>query len=179
MTGSTDGIRFSWRVCYDELGIPRNGHRITSVVLSSAIDRWQRMPPKRAWWEPLTLADVDRLWQEFQREWVHRLSATHVVADSAGHFVHVDAPHLVALMINPMVAAARDEGSASILARWPRQRAHCALLTAGWHPLMMTNAGSAWTTRRLQLIGLLLVVPVYVLFAIQGWAGSVERAESM
>ena len=78
------------------------------VVVSSSDGRWERDASPSRWHEPLTLAEVDQLWQAAQREWVARLSAQHVVADTAGHFVHHDQPDLVAHVVRAVLQAARS-----------------------------------------------------------------------
>jgi hypothetical protein len=40
---------------------------------------------------------------------VRRLSALHVIADTAGHFVHCDEPDLVAYVVGAVLDAARAE----------------------------------------------------------------------
>ena len=66
-----------------------------------------RHPPTIRWYEPLTLAEVDSFRQGSQREWVRRIAALHVVADTAGHFVHRDQPDLLAHVAGAVVDAAR------------------------------------------------------------------------
>ena len=78
------------------------------VVVSSSDGRWERSASPYQWHDPLTLAEVDQLWQAAQHEWVARLSALHVVADTAGHFVHRDQPDLVAHVVRAVLAAARN-----------------------------------------------------------------------
>ena len=81
-----------------------------TVVISSTDGRWQRDPPRKddLTWDPSTLAQIDQLWQGYQRDWVHRLSARHVVANDAGHLVHRDQPDLVARIVRDVVHAARN-----------------------------------------------------------------------
>jgi hypothetical protein len=43
-----------------------------------------------------------------------RLSALHVLADTAGHFVHRDEPDLVAYMVDEVIDAARTGGSVQL-----------------------------------------------------------------
>ena len=101
-------VRLDWEHSYAELGqsVPPAGSR--RVVVSSSDGRWERDASPARWHEPLTLAEVDQLWQAAQREWVARLSAQHVVADTAGHFVHHDQPDLVAHVVLAVLQAARS-----------------------------------------------------------------------
>jgi pimeloyl-ACP methyl ester carboxylesterase len=108
--GGAEGcIRWSWSDCFAELAqavptlLPR------CIVVSSSNGRWTRNPPPPPyqWWHPLTLPEVDQLWQGFQRDWVRRLGATHIIADTAGHFVHIDQPDLVAHSVVAVSTAAR------------------------------------------------------------------------
>jgi hypothetical protein len=81
------------------------------VVLSSSDGRWARddKPGVREHFHPLTLAEVDRLWQGSQREWARRLAAVHVVADAAGRFVHRDEPDLIAHVVAAVLDAVRAD----------------------------------------------------------------------
>lgn len=108
LDGGDDGcIRWSREACFAELAgsVPASPAR--AVVVSSSDGRWERNPPPppHEWWHPLTLSEVDRLWQGFQHDWVRRLSALHVVADTAGHFVHRDEPDLVAYVVGAVLDA--------------------------------------------------------------------------
>jgi pimeloyl-ACP methyl ester carboxylesterase len=76
-------------------------------VLSSAVGRWLRNDPA-PWHHPLPLAELDQAWQEKQRQWVERLSAVQVIADTAGHLVHQEQPELAADVVRAVVAAARE-----------------------------------------------------------------------
>jgi hypothetical protein len=78
-----------------------------AVVVSAFDGHAQRHPPTIRWYEPLTLAEVDSFRQVSQREWVRRIAALHVVAGTAGHFVHRDQPDLVAHVAGAVVDAAR------------------------------------------------------------------------
>lgn len=99
------GARLRTMDLHAELKQPRNGHRVRAVVLSSAVGRWLHGNPDE--WAPTTLEEVDRRWQAHQREWVDRLSARHVVADSSGHHVAREEPRLVAAVVEAVVEAAR------------------------------------------------------------------------
>jgi hypothetical protein len=80
-------------------------------VVPSSDGRWQRQAPRPReyrWREPLSLAEVDQLWQNYQREWVRRLSAQHIVSKTAGHFVHRDEPPLVTHIVEAVIEAARN-----------------------------------------------------------------------
>jgi pimeloyl-ACP methyl ester carboxylesterase len=101
------GLRFEWNACYAELArsVPAAGPR--RVVVSGSDGRWERDSVPSAWHQPLTLSQVDQRWQASQGEWVQRLGALHVVADTAGHFVHREQPDLVAYVTTAVVDAAR------------------------------------------------------------------------
>lgn len=100
------GIKFSRERCLaEQRQNPPLAGTIPSVVLSSAVGRWLNSDPTP--WHPLTMVEVDHLWQSMQQEWVERLGAHHVVADDAGHFVHRDNPQLTALVIEEVLAARR------------------------------------------------------------------------
>ena len=70
---------------YAELARPAVVRSRRTVVISSTDGRWQRHPPRQddLTWNPSTLAQIDRLWQGYQRDWVHRLNARHVIAADA------------------------------------------------------------------------------------------------
>ncbi len=104
-------IRFSSEHSYTELARSTPPHQPRCVVISGSDGRWQRQPPMPGefrWWEPLTLSEVDQRWQSYQRQWVHRLGAQHVVADTAGHFVHRDEPNFVTHVVKAVIVAARS-----------------------------------------------------------------------
>ena len=101
------GWVWSWEACYAELGVPML-QPPPAVVVSSSEGRWVRQPPSREWWLPLTLEQVDRLWQGFQADWAARWNAVHLVAATAGHFVHRDQPELVAAATREVLAAVRE-----------------------------------------------------------------------
>lgn len=104
-----DGFRWSWKACFADLAEPLPVVPPRAVVLSSSVGRWVRDPPSRPWWGSLTLPEVDEQWQAFQRDWVQRLGATQVVADTAGHHVYREEPRLVAAVVEAVVAAVRDD----------------------------------------------------------------------
>ena len=95
---------------YAELAPPAVVRPRRTVVISSTDGRWQRHPPRHddLTWNPSTLAQIDRLWQGYQRDWVHRLNARHVIATDAGHLVHRDQPDLVARIVTDVVHATRS-----------------------------------------------------------------------
>jgi hypothetical protein len=100
-------IRLVWDDCYAELARSVPPVRPRRVVVSSSDGRWERDSSPSAWHQPLTLTEVDQRWQASQREWVRRLDAAHVVASTAGHFVHRDQPDLVAYVTSAVIDAAR------------------------------------------------------------------------
>jgi hypothetical protein len=103
-------IRLAWQRSYAELHRSAPIGQPRCVVVSSADGRWSRRLPRSRSYAPLTLAEVDQFWQASQREWVHRLSAAHVVADTADHFVHRDEPALVAHVVAAVVESSRSGG---------------------------------------------------------------------
>lgn len=107
--GDQGCVRWSWNEAFAELArstTPTGPARC--VVLSASDASWESESRSSSpWWHPLTLGEAARLWQGFQREWACRLHALHVVADTAGHFVHRDQPDLVAHVVRAVLAAAR------------------------------------------------------------------------
>jgi replicative DNA helicase/pimeloyl-ACP methyl ester carboxylesterase len=105
--GDTGWLRTPSEACYTELARPAVVRPRRTVVISSTDGRWQRHPPRTGdlTWDPATLAEIDRLWQGYQRDWVDRLNARHVVATDASHLVHRDQPDLVARIITDVVHA--------------------------------------------------------------------------
>ena len=101
------GHRYDWRTVEAEYTRPRPPSAVPTVVVSAAPDRWQRWPPQIEFWPPLTLADIDRLWQGYQRDWARLLSSAHIVTHDAGHFVHNFAPQLVLDVVAAVLEAAR------------------------------------------------------------------------
>ena len=100
-------IRLTWEDGFAELARSLPPHAPRRVVISGSDDRWERDTTPSAWHQPLALAEVDVRWQAAQREWASRLSAVHVIADTAGHFVHRDQPDLIAHVTAAVVRAAR------------------------------------------------------------------------
>lgn len=107
--GTTGYLRRPSAGGYAELARVRPTHPRRSVVISSSDGRWQQHPPHTGdqCWDPVTLAEIDRLWQSYQTDWVQRLNARHVTATTAGHLVHRDQPELVAAVVAAVVDAAR------------------------------------------------------------------------
>jgi hypothetical protein len=70
------------------------------TIPQEALDRY---------WAPLTMAEADQVWREGQQEWVSRLHAAHVIANTAGHFVQEDQPELVAAIIDAVAAVSSDD----------------------------------------------------------------------
>lgn len=77
-----------------------------SVVVSRAHGTLPQEALER-YWRPLTMAEADEAWRERQHEWARRMRAVHVIADTAGHFVHEDQPELVAAIVEAVIAAWR------------------------------------------------------------------------
>jgi pimeloyl-ACP methyl ester carboxylesterase len=113
LTDSSDGqvgwLRKPSKDCFAELARPAVVRPRRTVVISSTDGRWQRHPPRTgdSTWNPRTLAEIDRIWQSYQSDWVDRINARHVVATDAGHLVHRDQPDLVARVVADVVHAAR------------------------------------------------------------------------
>jgi pimeloyl-ACP methyl ester carboxylesterase len=107
--GETGYLRRASADGYAELARPAVVRPRRTVVISSTDGRWQRHPPRHddLTWNPSTLAQIDRFWQGYQRDWVHRLNARHVIATGAGHLVHRDQPDLVARIVTDVVHATR------------------------------------------------------------------------
>lgn len=75
------------------------------TVVASRPGRWLEISPEQAQrWEPHTLAQVDALWQDYQKNLAERLDADLVVAEVGGHYVHQDQPELVSAAIKQMLA---------------------------------------------------------------------------
>jgi pimeloyl-ACP methyl ester carboxylesterase len=88
---------------------------VPAVVLASAPGRWTRLTrADAAEYEPLTLEQLDRRWQDGQRLLADKLDALLVVADWAGHHVATDQPELVAACASAVIAAARDHRPVTI-----------------------------------------------------------------
>ena len=83
--GETGYLRRASADGYAELARPAVVRPRRTVVISSTDGRWQRHPPRHddLTWNPSTLAQIDRFWQGYQRDWVHRLNARHVIATGA------------------------------------------------------------------------------------------------
>lgn len=76
------------------------------VLIASAVGRWLATPDAFNNYDT-PLAEIDTCWQRWQREKAVQLRGAHVVAHSAGHAIHVDAPALVARALEGVVRAAR------------------------------------------------------------------------
>ena len=81
---------------------------VPAIVVSSSVGRWLRAqsPPEEH--APHTLAEIDDLWQAWQREYANRFDALHVISASAGHTVHIEQPDLVALAVRAVLEAVRS-----------------------------------------------------------------------
>lgn len=101
------GIFFSRDLWHAELTTEPAPQPARAVVISRAYGTVPAEVVERAW-RPLTVAEADDGWRECQREWVRRLDAVHVAADNAGHHVQIDEPGLVALVVDAVVTAARE-----------------------------------------------------------------------
>jgi pimeloyl-ACP methyl ester carboxylesterase len=78
-----------------------------TVVLSRALGSIPAQSIAQ-YWKPLTPAEADDGWRVCQREWAHRLGATHLAAHTAGHHIQIDQPDLVAFVLRAVVEAARQ-----------------------------------------------------------------------
>lgn len=82
---------------------------VPAAVLSSAVGRWTRLTPEEAaTYAPLTVAQLDRQWQDGQRVLAEKVGAVLVVADSAGHDVPAEQPELVAACVRAVTTAAQQ-----------------------------------------------------------------------
>ena len=109
-----EGHVWSWKDCYVDLALPLLTPRPRTVVVSSSVGRWVRIPPKKPFGGPLSLQQVDDAWQAFQTDWAARYDAVHVIANTAGHFVHRDEPRLVHAAVKAVVEAARRGGAVDL-----------------------------------------------------------------
>ena len=105
------GIRFDMPASLTELAA-HPPVRVPAVVVTSAVGRWLSLRGSQVErdYRPYTLAELDARWQRTQREQAARTGAVHVLAHTAGHCVHIDAPVLVAQAVDAVVRAARDGG---------------------------------------------------------------------
>ncbi|WP_344421675.1 hypothetical protein [Pseudonocardia ailaonensis] len=93
----------------------RETRKITETVAANELHErgwyWEKIGVRNVEsahiWALLTLQQVDGIWADRQREWVDRLAAQQVVAQEAGHLVHMEAPHFVAEVVIEMLNAAR------------------------------------------------------------------------
>lgn len=99
------GTCFDWRMIDEDFSAAERPS-LPAVVVASAEGRWHReCAPER--YKPLSLAEVDARWQRWQRNVARQLHASLVVASEAGHRVHVEAPGLVAHVVDAVTAAVR------------------------------------------------------------------------
>jgi pimeloyl-ACP methyl ester carboxylesterase len=75
---------------------------VPAAVVTSRVGRWVEEGHPDAW-RPFTLEQLDDRWQHGQRILAERLGARHVVAKTAGHYVHQEEPALVAEAIRAVV----------------------------------------------------------------------------
>lgn len=100
------GYLFAWDRSQLELELVPPPRPSRSVVVSRAFGTVPAEVIERAW-QPLTPAEADEGWRRCQVEWARRLSATHIVASTAGHHVQIDQPRLVAFVVRAVLDAVR------------------------------------------------------------------------
>jgi pimeloyl-ACP methyl ester carboxylesterase len=111
--GADGGISFDWRAAKAGSKTFSQGFDCPCAVVSSAVGRWERVAnPER--YQPFTVDQLDRRWQQHQRGLAVLHDTGLLVADTAGHRVHTEAPDLVARAIEVVLAAAR-RGSREVL----------------------------------------------------------------
>jgi pimeloyl-ACP methyl ester carboxylesterase len=101
------GRIFDERFDVDPAAYHRPFPPVPVVVLASAVGRWLHTPAER-YTLPIPMAEADKLWQRRQREAAERVAAVQVIAHTAGHAVHRDAPALVARVVEAVVLAAQQ-----------------------------------------------------------------------
>lgn len=99
------GTLFDWRLGLADLQrstLPK----LPAVVIASSVGRWATAyAPEK--YQPYTMADVDERWQRWEQSLAHQLGAPLIVAHHTGHYVHTEAPALVARAVEAVVTAAR------------------------------------------------------------------------
>jgi pimeloyl-ACP methyl ester carboxylesterase len=75
---------------------------VPAAVVTSRVRRWVEEGHLEAW-RPFTLEQLDARWQDGQRALAAELGALHLVATTAGHYVHTEEPLLVAEAIRTVV----------------------------------------------------------------------------
>ncbi|MEU4196027.1 alpha/beta hydrolase [Kribbella sp. NPDC026611] len=75
---------------------------VPAAVVTSRVGRWVEEGHPEAW-RPFTLEQLDERWQLGQRMLAEKLHARHIVAKTAGHYVHKEEPVLVAEAIKAVV----------------------------------------------------------------------------
>jgi pimeloyl-ACP methyl ester carboxylesterase len=80
-------------------------HKVETIVIGSAMWRWLRVDDPEPY-RPLTLVEVDQHWHRHQLDLTRRWSGHLIVPHTAGHRVHEEAPRLVAVATQALVAAA-------------------------------------------------------------------------
>jgi pimeloyl-ACP methyl ester carboxylesterase len=83
---------------------------VPAAVVTSRVGRWVEEGHPAAW-RPFTLEQLDDRWQHAQRMLAETLRAHHVVARTAGHYVHKEEPVLVAEAIRAVVSDAHFRAS--------------------------------------------------------------------
>jgi hypothetical protein len=80
---------------------------VPSIVLSRAVGDWERQVHLADNYAPRTLKEMDDEFQRNQATLAERLSALRVVADFAGHHVHLDQTDLAVACIAAVAYSAR------------------------------------------------------------------------
>lgn len=84
---------------------------VPAVVVTSAVGRWLEAAEQYPTWP---VAELDAHWQARQRKYAEDLGAVQVIADEAGHNIPKEAPGLVAVAVDAVVAAARNGGPVTV-----------------------------------------------------------------
>ncbi|MFD7161373.1 alpha/beta fold hydrolase [Kribbella sp. NPDC059898] len=87
---------------------PGPKHKIDTLVIGSAQWRWLRVKDP-APYRPLTLIEVDQRWHRHQLDLAARWSGHLIVAHTAGHRVHEEAPRLVAHATRTLITAVLEQ----------------------------------------------------------------------
>lgn len=100
-----DAVQFDWQATRTQSFKQDFDH--PCAVISSAIGRWKRArnPEK---YKPFDLDQLDYRWQRHQRDLAVHHATGLLIADTAGHRIHEEAPRLVAHGIEAVIAAISD-----------------------------------------------------------------------